>query len=121
MATDALQRCSVPPVVQEDVFSFDDEMMGREMACESGTLNLTVEPDTPSAVMNGWNNERKAVRLIRIDFDKMCLCKIGKGMGKHDFRACTLGYPGRIPASEDDIVYQKSVHSYVQGAASRLV
>ena len=71
VATDALRRCSVPPVVQEDVFSFDDEMMDRETAGESGTLNLTVEPDTSSAVMNGWNNERKAVRLIRIDFDKM--------------------------------------------------
>jgi len=46
VATVALWRCSVPPIVQEDVFSFDDEMMDRKTAGESGTLKLTMEPDT---------------------------------------------------------------------------
>jgi len=52
VATDALWQCAVPPVIQEDIFSFDDDTMEQEMMGESGVLNLTVEPDTPNAVMN---------------------------------------------------------------------
>ena len=53
----ALCRCVLLLVVQEDVFLFNADAMEQDMAGESGTLNLMVEPNPPNAVMIGWNDD----------------------------------------------------------------
>ena len=90
LAAEAAARVR-PPEVSVQSFDFDD-VDEFDAAGEEGTLVQPVEPGSPSAVLNAWNNKNKTV-LIELDFDKMCLVrnpldKYERGAGKKDFRAC---------------------------------
>ena len=49
---------------------------------------MPIEPDSPTVVLNAWNNSKKT-ELVMLDFVLMCLCKNDiKGGCNLDFRAC---------------------------------
>ena len=93
-------RRIAPPAVVEQSFSFPDEDDEGEGIGGSvqGTSVLTVEVETAAAVKGGWNSD-KAVSMVSLEFDNMCLACVDKGGGSMDFRVCSLpknGAQGRM-------------------------
>ena len=95
-------RRIAPPAVVEQSFSFPDEHdegegIGGSVQGTSVSV-LTVEVETPAAVKVGWNSD-KAVSMVSLEFDNMCLACVDKGGGSMDFQACSPpknGAQGRI-------------------------